>query len=232
METRRSYALAGSSGVTLAFLLMLAVGLLLTGSEAVAEAGSEAATAGEAAPAQAGGQVEGIVVHGHWTIEVRDPDGTTVERREFDNALATTGNMMLTSILGRDKTVGNWQVWTTSLAGSEVCEEPAGTADTQCHIAESGDPYAAFNNFFQTLVVSLPAGPPYTLNLSGSLTAQRDGSIQSVNTVLVFCGSAVASDACVGTGASSAWITDTLLPSPVAALTGQQVLVTVVISFS
>jgi hypothetical protein len=234
MKTIRSHALAGSLGVTLAFLLMLAAGLLLTGSEAVAEGGSEGATAGEAAPGQAGDQVEGIKVHGHWTIEVRDPDGSLVERREFDNALASTGgNMMLTSILGRDKTVGNWQVWTRSQIASEVCEEPAGTPDIQCHIVEAGDPSAVGQNkFFETLVVSLPAGPPYSLNLSGSLTAQRDGSIERVNTVLYFCGSAVASDACVGTGTSSGWITDTLLPSPVAVLTGQQVLVNVVISFS
>jgi len=238
METRRSYALAGSLGVTLAFFLMLAVGLLLTGSEAVAEAGTEAATAGEAVPGQAGDQIEGIKVHGHWTIEVRDPDGSLVDRQEFDNALdANTGNLALTNILGRNTTVGHWQVWTRSSTASEVCEQPAGTPSLQCNIVESGDPTASGqNSYFETLVMSLPAGPPYSLNLSGYLTAQRDGSIERVNTVVYHCVSSTSPDACPGstvpTLEGSMWVTETVLPSPVAVLTGQQVLVTVAISFS
>ena len=34
------------------------------------------------------GMSEGIQVHGDWSIEVSDPDGTLVEKREFKNALA------------------------------------------------------------------------------------------------------------------------------------------------
>ena len=37
-------------------------------------------------PAPSGGPAEGIKVHGHWTIEVRDPDGTLVTHREFEKA--------------------------------------------------------------------------------------------------------------------------------------------------
>ena len=35
-----------------------------------------------------GGPREGIKVHGHWTIVVKNPDGTVAQRREFDNDLA------------------------------------------------------------------------------------------------------------------------------------------------
>ena len=180
------------------------------------------------------GPVEGLRVHGHWTIEVRDPDGTLVERREFDNALDTnTGNQTLTKILGRIWTVGNWQVWTGSQAASEVCEVPAGTPNIQCHIAEAGDPSGVgTNNYFHTLVASVPGSDPYSLNLSGYLIAQRDGSIRSVNTVVYTCGSATAPDACVGAGSTSTWVTDTILATPVSVLTGQQVQMNVVISFS
>ena len=38
-----------------------------------------------------GGRNEGIKVHGHWTIEVRNPDGKVVTHREFENALAQGG---------------------------------------------------------------------------------------------------------------------------------------------
>jgi hypothetical protein len=233
MKTRRSYALAGSLGVTLAFSLVLAVGLLSTGSEAVAEGESEGATAGEAAPGQADGQVEGIKVHGHWTIEVRDPDGSLVERQEFDNALDPAGNGILTRILGRVQSVGNWQVWTRSPTSS-VCQT-AGTGAIECYIVESGDPDTG-DNYFATLSVSVPGSAPFSLNLSGYLTAQQDGTIESVAAVVKTCGGGVAPTACVGASVppleATTWVTATTLPAPVAALTGQQVLVNVVISFS
>lgn len=37
------------------------------------------------------GRNEGIKVHGHWTIEVRDPDGRLAAHREFENSLAPSG---------------------------------------------------------------------------------------------------------------------------------------------
>jgi len=36
------------------------------------------------------GPLEGITVHGHWTIVVRNADGSIVSRQEFENALITT----------------------------------------------------------------------------------------------------------------------------------------------
>jgi len=220
-------------GVSLVLGVLLVVGAASVDAEEIRPAAPKAEP--EAGPTDSTvGPVEGLRVHGHWTIEVRDPDGTLVERREFENALdGNTGNMTLTRILGRDWTVGNWQVWTMSQAASEVCEGTVGTPDIQCHIAEASDPSGAgVNNYFHTLVVSVPGSPPYSLNLSGYLIAQRDGSIQSVNTVVSTCGSAVAPAACVGAGVSSTWVTDTILVTPVSVLTGQQVQVNVVISFS
>src|SRR5437879_3747133 len=46
----------------------------------------EAVPAEQVAAAPAGGPQEGIQVHGAWTIDVREPDGTLVEHREFENA--------------------------------------------------------------------------------------------------------------------------------------------------
>ena len=45
----------------------------------------QTATAGTAAK----GTQEGIKVHGHWTIEVRNPDGKVVTHTEFENVLVT-----------------------------------------------------------------------------------------------------------------------------------------------
>jgi hypothetical protein len=37
---------------------------------------------------------QGIKVHGHWVLQVKNADGTPGERREFDNSLVTSGTMM------------------------------------------------------------------------------------------------------------------------------------------
>src|SRR5580704_12645686 len=60
------------------------------------------------------GQTEGIKVHGHWTIEVRNPDGTLVDHREFENSLAPAnggnGAGLLAALLGRVVSAGSWSV--------------------------------------------------------------------------------------------------------------------------
>jgi hypothetical protein len=82
--------------------------------EKAAPADEDTATEGNSSSAensQRGGPHEGIQVHGHWTIEVRNPDGSVVSHREFENSLAAgEGSMLLTSILGRLETVGAWEV--------------------------------------------------------------------------------------------------------------------------
>ena len=55
---------------------------VVPGVQLAAQTG-QTATAGTAAK----GTQEGIKVHGHWTIEVRNPDGKVVTHTEFENAL-------------------------------------------------------------------------------------------------------------------------------------------------
>src|SRR4029079_731893 len=38
---------------------------------------------------------EGIKANGHWTIELRDPDGTVAAHHEFENALVNQGAQVL-----------------------------------------------------------------------------------------------------------------------------------------
>ena len=52
---------------------------------------------------EANGKKEGIQVHGHWVIEIRNRDGSVASRKEFDNSLATgagNGGALLATILG------------------------------------------------------------------------------------------------------------------------------------
>jgi hypothetical protein len=59
---------------------------------------AESKAASSAAPAR--GPHEGIQVHGYWTIEVRNPDGSVTAHREFENALQRGGQNFLSSVLG------------------------------------------------------------------------------------------------------------------------------------
>ena len=61
----------------------------------------------------AGREQEGIKVHGHWTIEVRNPDGSLASHREFENSLVpgqNNGGVLLSMALARQANVGVWEV--------------------------------------------------------------------------------------------------------------------------
>jgi len=57
------------------------------------------------------GNHEGITVHGHWTIEVRNPDGKLVSHTEFENALVQpSGAQDLTAILSGNYVPGGYVI--------------------------------------------------------------------------------------------------------------------------
>ena len=212
----------------------LSLGLPLIFGAAVAHAGESEpavqAQAPETVPAGgASGSSEGLRVHGHWTIEVKNPDGTLVERRDFENALSIGGgDVHLVNVLARTRTAGTWTITAVGNT-SQICEEPAGTPNV-CWIMESTDPTPSVGNVFKTLTTTVSGG---TLVLNGTVTAQRDGQITGVSTRDNHCSNSISPAACTGGNtAGSAGITSTLLATPVSVLTGQQVQVRVVISFS
>jgi len=93
-------------------------------AKSVAPAGPVAGTAGPSAketapaappnseseerPAKSGG--DAIHVHGHWIIEVRNPDGKVTARREFENSLTPAGQGFLEEILAGWLTAGGMSV--------------------------------------------------------------------------------------------------------------------------
>ena len=77
---------------------------------------------------QSGGNHEGITVHGHWIIEVKNPDGKLVSHTEFENALQPTGANALTGLLSGQYVSGGFEVGistsatpTIATAGSGLC---------------------------------------------------------------------------------------------------------------
>jgi hypothetical protein len=167
----------------------------------------------------ADGSRQGIYVRGAWILEVRDPDGSLVTRREFQNALTDAGRQLIAQYLARVTTPGSWAI---AFAGApHPCPSPFA-----CVITEPRVPGAASPNLSKNLTV---ASNP--LRLSGNFTAPQAGSITSVGTYQGLCNSSTTPANCTTVGLNpSNQITGTTI-SPVSVTAGQQVALTVTISF-
>ena len=164
---------------------------------------------------------EGIKVHGHWVIEVRDPDGTLAERRKFENALTGSGSGFLSQVLAAQGTIGLMRI----VLHSTPCLISG--QGGPCSITEGGDTDA--QGYFSNLVKNFDGE---NVVLSGSATAGWDGQIDFVNTALLLCPDVIAPKDCdfsaVTTGGP---FTGTELATPIPVAPGQQIQVTVTISF-
>ena len=201
-----------------------------------ASAQTPAKTTAPAARESKGGQNEGIKVHGHWTIDVRNPDGTLVTHSEFENALTAQGKDALAQYLARVSTVGLWQILLTS-TGTNPWGSAAGG------IVEQNDPNAASGNPpnpSKVLTVSYN-GTNSTISLSGNITAPQAGGINMVETRNFYCSPTVGASGCTQGFVNIFSMTATAISSPangscpvntVCVVAGQIVQVTVVISFS
>jgi len=192
-------------------------------------------TSAEAQPARAPeGSGDGIQVHGHWTIVVRDPDGTIADVREIENALDPNGAIALAYWLGRSNYVGYWSIHVYEAAANGVAVGPCVSSSgggAWCKLveptAETADTWR-----FPNLQVSVPTAQSspnqFKLVLSGSATAGKAGSI---NTVFTSVGSCQSSQTlCSGVVAFTA--KQFPANSTISVQPGQQIQVTVVISFS
>lgn len=109
----------------------------------------------QAAKAGSSGLNNGIHVHGHWTIVVRNPDGSVASRHEFENSLQFDGIDLLPALLGGYATPGSWGV----MLGSDDANNTVGPCnpstvvgivaangsrllyDNPCYIVQSGRYY-------------------------------------------------------------------------------------------
>ena len=166
-------------------------------------------------------------VSGHWTIEVREPDGSLVSRQEFENALQSIGRESLAQFLARDKTPGLWRVYLgVSISPTSPCLDTSTGSAVVCVVAESGD--VTGSNVFRNLAVSLNSAS--VVRLSGTATAQRDGEVGVVATTVFRCANTIAPSSPCSSGLGT--FTQKTLTTPVPVLLNQQVVVTVDISFN
>lgn len=162
-------------------------------------------------------QQQGIKVHGHWVIEVRNSDGSMAQRREFENALVSDGAGILAGLFERAiTTIVGWRVVTEGAA--DPCQI---SGSTICIIGEADDPIGA--SIQSTNLTVTRSGP--AVILQGSVVAKRDGEIGKVNTRVSVRYSA---------GPTTGYIpfTSATLETPVAVQNTQTVSITVTFSFS
>jgi len=144
---------------------------------------------------QRGGPHEGIKVHGHWTIEVRNPDGSVVTHREFENALTSIGSNFLLQILSLQVTPGGWQVAVCNSGGNfdpvsvVQCVGSGSPFILRLNEQGSGAGCSSTNGNCSLLSVTSTAGttPQPVLTLSGFIQNAPAGTIDTVETDLMEC---------------------------------------------
>lgn len=115
---------------------------------------------------QRGGNHEGIQVHGHWIIEVKNPDGTVTARREFENSIQQYGMAYLASLLAGNNSPGGLSVLLNGAANTPYV---------------GGAAIPAFLNFAE-------AGPCVPMSLGASGAQDSTGGPASGTTCLLTTG--------------------------------------------
>ncbi len=200
------------------------------------------------------GEREGIQVHGHWLIEVKDPDGKVVTHREFENSLLSGGQIVLGNLLAGSGTSGGWTIQLCHSSGKNNCRTSVNPISTVAYMAQIGTAVAgsyctAAHLCYPTLQVLPPpsTGTPI-ITLTGSVssfpfgTAASPFEIDTLDTSTNLCISALpstnspslcSSNASGLVGSSLNYLfTGKSLSPPVSVGPGQSVSATVTFSFS
>ncbi|HVM58379.1 MAG TPA: hypothetical protein VMT74_13000 [Gaiellaceae bacterium] len=212
---------------------LVLAGVALAAAVGLVVAAALGAFASSGRTAAAGAGADGVRVHGHWTIVVRSTSGTVVGRYHFHNdfngaGFGTSGGAdAFSQILSGSNAPGDWDV---TLHGSGC---PASNGNfCQMFEPDASPGFGAFPPDTKNLTVTAPESgtDAFKIVLQASVTATNDGTIDRVDSGLQKCssGSAVGHDCGVGYNA----VTTRILSSPISVLAGQNISVTVKLSFS
>jgi hypothetical protein len=137
---------------------------------------------------------QGFKMHGHWVIDVKNPDGTVVQHRDFENSLVSSAPQFLIGLMSGYFIPGDYEILLASLSGSAPCEGPQTGG---CAIVRSLTTFPGANDCLiyycgtgLTYTYNLANGGPYSMVLAGSITANQAGNIGEVVTRYNSCGNA------------------------------------------
>lgn len=181
---------------------------------------------------------EGIQIHGHWIIDVKNPDGRLASHNEFDNAITAEGRTSVIKLLMGEEVAGWWYIelvdpyppckYNGSPYACTLSEVDLG-GTTQC----DENTCAVFETLSHSYVpfhIEPPMKPvPASLQWKGSAVASYDGNISQVATSMVLCTSDSAPATCRPQGEilEELKFSETTLPEPISLVKDQQVIVEV-----
>ena len=135
---------------------------------------------------------EGIKVHGHWTIDVKNPDGTLAQHHEFENSLQLEGAATIIQLITGIGVPSDMAIGVTGPAGQTP---PCGpSAQSICLMVRSlkdepGGDFCASRAVCSVNLTSVAnlTSQPYSLTYSGNFEASEAGSITGVQSILGTC---------------------------------------------
>ena len=197
---------------------------------------------------------QGLKVHGHWVINISNPDGTQVQHHEFENSLETGAQGFLVGLLSGYMVPGDWMVVLGAQSGSGPCNGPSYQFCGLVHNTATYPAQGYCNVYYctgSTLNYTYNFGTgfagPFSIVLSGSTTSNQTGTIGTVFTLLNTCAnigfSAGVNPSSVETSSPSSCIPQTNPTpwygpftstniTPIAVTSGQLIQVIVTITFS
>ncbi len=214
-DTDKSVSRIAGRGLVLVCLLAVALA-----SAASSFAQSNAGTAPKAADAKAAqpsassltakaakaprGTGEGIQIHGQWTIEIRNRDGSVARHVELENALVDDGPALLTALLTGTSVAGPWALavsgpqgpcgsgfacWIVMPSSSAAGSTTGGALGCTTNLGPlNPQPYC-----YTTLGFSLTGAPTPDMYfssfiLSGQAYVTNTTTITTLNSLLATCG--------------------------------------------
>jgi hypothetical protein len=196
---------------------------------------------------------QGVKMHGHWIIDVKNPDGSLAEHRDFENSLESNAQGLLIGLLSGYMTPGDYMIVLGPTSGNGAC---FATYYQFCGIVRSlatypGLGYCAYYYCGAGLTYTYNFGTdfqgPFSMVLAGSITANQTGTIGQVYSLLSTCAnigfSSTVNPSTIETSSPASCVTQTS-PSPwygplssasitpVSVTSGQIIQVTVTITFS
>jgi len=134
------------------------------------------------------GVSDGIGVHGGWTIDVINPDGSLDQHVEFENAITEDGRNVLALIL-LDTPGINPAISDVLLMGANDSIFRGGTPCSRLYPTLVGMPPEFVSNACSLALdgefsTDIGDAPEYPIILAGSFTAETDGTIDIVETIV------------------------------------------------
>jgi hypothetical protein len=145
---------------------------------------------------------QGIKVHGHWKIDIKNPDGSLASTHEFENSLNDYGSLFV-YLLASKATSGEADIELYSASDAYGNPVPICGTQASCRITESSTGHWATIGGYctsnpQTCAYNLNVTPqvgvdpitgPYFANivLSGNIVASHNATISDVLTLFAAC---------------------------------------------